>query len=209
MHRKLLSVIVIAIAAAVLFVPGSSYAIKFQGDGWVGHHYANGQATNEYYLILDPDMNINTDTLRLKGFKFDDGAAERDFSQLTGNAGNAGITWLGIDTSTSKIFRKLERKAYKRSMKMLNKGMLGSEQERQDWADSFVNENLAKKTFKVVFRDENGKKYKGRISLASFENPVGEGTPTNDVAPVPEPGTLILLGAGMLGVATVRRKMKK
>ena len=207
MHRKLLSVIVIAIAAAVLFVPGSSYAIKFQGDGWVGHHYANGQATNEYYLILDPDMNINPGTLRLKGFKFDNGAAARDFSLLTGKAGNAGITWLGIDTSTSKIFRKLEKKAYKKSMKLLANNKLADEQERQDWADSFVNEKLAKKTFKVVFRDEDGTKYKGRISLASFENPVGE--PTNDVAPVPEPGTLILLGAGMLGVATVRRKMKK
>ena len=79
------------------FVSGA-YAIPFTGGAWIAQHYEYGAPTNEYYLVVK-DANISN--VKVHGFAFLDPGVERDFSGLTGLAGNEGISWLQVDTAKS------------------------------------------------------------------------------------------------------------
>lgn len=47
-----------------------------------------------------------------------------------------------------------------------------------------------------------------KISLALFVLTCGLYAAVNEPSPVPEPGTYLLIGAGLIGVALVRRRKK-
>ena len=153
---------------------GNAYAIPFTGDAWIAQHYAYGEATDEYYLIV---KEPNITNVKVHGFSFKADGVERDFSELTGQAGNEGISWLQVDQSHP---------------------VFGGQ--------------LAGKTFKLFFKDEGGQQYQDIIGFATFENPI-DGGPTNGgqgegATPVPEPTTLILLGASLVGLASLRKRFR-
>lgn len=151
---------------------GNAYAIPFTGDAWIAQHYAYGEATDEYYLIV---KEPNITNVKVHGFSFKADGVERDFYELTGQAGNEGISWLQVN----KI-------------------------------NSVFGGQLAGKTFKLFFKSAGGTWYQGKIGFATFENPIDE--PTNDdgqgATPVPEPTTFILLGASLVGLASLRKRFK-
>jgi len=148
----------------------SVYAIPFTGDAWIAQHIEDGVATDEYYLVVN-EPNITN--VKVHGFSFLSSGVERDFSELTGQAGNEGISWLQVDNANSSA-------------------------------------GLALSSFNLFFQADSGTWYQGVIGSATFNNPVNDdgGDGGNDVASVPEPTTLLLLGAGLLGLATVRKRIK-
>lgn len=206
---------ILKISATVLLVltfvlTANAYALKFTGEAWVAQHIENGQATDEYFLVVkESDLK----GIKLKGIKFKQQSVERDFFQLTDQMGNEGITFRQIDTNKSRKFKRLDRKAKKRSRKLIRKGLL-AEEDRQEWMDNWVAGRLEDQLFRLAFKSDD-KRYVGRIGFSTFDNPYEppvnfefppneEGGPT----PVPEPATLLLMSAGLLGLAVYRRRIK-
>ncbi|GEM_PF-4905853 len=188
---------------------GNAYALKFSGDAWVAQHIENNQATDEYFLVV---KEADLKRIKLKGIKFKKQSVERDFFQLTNQMGNEGITFRQIDTDKSRKFKKLDRKAKKRSRKLIQKGLL-AEEDRQEWMDDWVAGRLEDQLFKLVFKNDR-KRYVGRIGFTTFDNPFeypeNVEFPSNEggTTPVPEPTTLLLMGTGLLGLAVFRRRNK-
>ncbi|MBL0712877.1 MAG: PEP-CTERM sorting domain-containing protein [Desulfosarcina sp.] len=211
MFRKSAGICFLLILLALFVIPGNSHAIQFGGEAWLANHVD----TSEYYLLINgAGLTIDPGTVKLKGFKFKSSPVERDFSQLTQQAGNDGIAFFEIDNSKKK-FRRWAKKASKKARKLTKKDQL-SEEGQGAWIDEYMNAKLAGKVFKLKFKDAAGEKYKAKIAFATFENPpLPESSvdipgpdpvvPETGSTSIPEPATLILLGAGMLGLGVLRR----
>jgi hypothetical protein len=184
MLQKSIGISFVLLLLTVLVLPGSSHAIPFEGNAWLANH--NG--TSEYFVLLEGPVAIDPNKVKMKGFKFKSSTPTADFRQLTSTP-----VAFEIDNGLSKKLRKWTKKAPK-------KGFTPEE---------FIEAKLASKVFKVKFKDLDGNKYKGKLSFAGFNNPfeLDEGTPPSNS--IPEPATMLLLGAGLLGMAGIRRIRKR
>ena len=198
--------VLLSLVIGCIFV-GNAAALRFTGDAWIAQHYLGDEATDEYYLVIK-NTGIDSNSVKVKGLRLETTTEARDFFQLTGQPGSDGVTWFEINTEKSRKFKRLERKAKRKSNKRLKRGVLTNEEERQEWMDEWISNKLEKKMFKLRFRDEDGKKYRAKIGFATFENPVDYPT-ENNAAPVPEPATILLISTGLLGIAGYSRKKFK
>ena len=76
----------------------NAHAIRFEGKAWVAQHIENGNYTDEYFLIIDPDdISIDRKSVKLTNFKIkpSDGLI---FTDITAEDD---LLWFAIDNLAS------------------------------------------------------------------------------------------------------------
>jgi len=203
---KLMYILTLFLSGCIFI--SNSNATSFTGDAWIAQHFVGDEATDEYYLIIkNSGININAESVKLGNFSFKPSGSPRDFYQLTGQLDIDNVTWFEIDIEKSEIFLR-------KSHRFFRSHRLKRHRPRLEWIYEWSSDSLEERMFELTFRDENGNRYEAEIGFATFENPVENpniftGPQENDVAPVPEPATILLISTGLLGIVGYSRKKFK
>jgi hypothetical protein len=196
--RKTAIVTIILFSFLSIGFAGNAFAVKFTGNAdWLTSAGLFGG--DDQWLNVDTSFLLPFETykkVKVKGIRF---------QSTTPTDGFGGLAFL-MDTEKGKINRLL-KKAQKRGL------------DEED-AEALINSALAGETFKIKLKTLDGVKYKGRLtfgelmdaselagastSVAAVASQTGEGS-----SAIPEPATMILLGAGILGLAGCRRIRRK
>ena len=199
--RKTAIVTIILFSFLSIGFAGNAFAVKvkFTGDAdWLTSEGLFGGG-DQWLNIENTSITLPFETykkVKVKGIRF---------QSTTPTDGFGGLAFL-MDTEKGKINRLL-KKAQKRGL------------DEED-AEALINSALAGETFKIKLKTLDGVKYKGRLtfgelmdaselagastSVAAVASQTGEGS-----SAIPEPATMILLGAGILGLAGCRRIRRK
>jgi len=200
MKRKWLLLLTVGVLLTA-FLPANSFALKFTDPVALGQHVDTGVYTDEFFLVFDTALDINIDTLKMKRATFSAYGGGTDFSDLIGKTALTAADPVFVVTWQAKALTK----ANKKYNKLFNKGKTNIDNFNEWLADQ-----LDGKQFKVRFKAVGGgPRYTAKASFTTFNNPADGGQPGGgDATSVPEPATLLLLGAGILGVASMRRFKK-
>lgn len=203
--KRITLLAVILSALMLLGLSGNAFALKVKFSGSADWITSNGLAGNgpQWLNIKDADKVLRSGTYQKakgKGIKF------MKPYESTGE-----FSGLAFEMNTQKgRVKKVIKKAVKRG-----------------YTDEEVSKALEGKVLKIKLKDALGQKYKGRltfdaiwdydppsipVSLASFPEVIsdgGEPSQAQTTNSVPEPTTVVLLGFGLLGLASCRRIRKR